>query len=194
MWWITHVLRILYTFNCVLNLPYFPRCCVFSTLSPVFWLLILPLVLRDLYTFTCVSHYWYFSGVANSLHFHLCFELPILPLLLCILYTFTCVLNDPYFLLCRVSYTFNCVVNYTHTSSSVAYSLHFQLCCELPILPLAGVAYCLHFTRVLSNPYFLWCGDSLPFTYVVIYAYCLCVVIYSYLCWSTHTEVFTHVF
>ena len=80
VFWITHtspVLHILYNFTFVLNCPYFPWCCLFSTLSPVFWITLNSPV------------------VAYSLHIHLCLELPIIPLVLRILYTFTCILNYP---------------------------------------------------------------------------------------------------
>ena len=86
------VLRILNTFNCVLNYPYFPwwcafstlshMCwkysyipwfCVFSTLSTVFWIIhTYPGVLYSLH-FTCVLITHTSTGVAYSQHFQLCF-------------------------------------------------------------------------------------------------------------------------
>ena len=111
------VLLVLYAFTCVLNYPYFPWCPVF-TLSHVVWI-------------THTS-----PGVAYSIHFHMCFELNILPLVLRILYTSNCVLKYPYFPWSCIFFTLSPVFWITHTSPYPAYSLHFHMGFEQPILPL----------------------------------------------------------
>ena len=149
------VLRILYRFTCVLNTHNFPSVAYSLHFHLCFELPIIPLVLPILYNFTCVLYYPYFpwsysrilynftfvwitrtsSGVAYSQHFQLCFELPIRPLVLRILYTFTVVLDNQYVPWCCEFYVL--WIASTHTSSCVAYSLHY------PSSP--GFAYSQHF-------------------------------------------------
>ena len=145
------MLRIHYTFTCVLNYPYFPWCCVFNTLSHVFWIYThtspglayslhfqLCCELCPYFPWCCVfvtlsSVFWItHTSLAYSLHFHMCFKLSIPPLVLCILNNLTCVLNYPYSPWCCVFTTLSHVFWITHTSPGVAYSIHCHLCFELP--------------------------------------------------------------
>ena len=143
------VLHILYTFTCVwithnslglafslhfhpcFELPIIHSCCVFSTLSPVFWIThTTPLVLRILYTFTC---FWNPPGVAYSLHLHPSFELPIIPLV-------------------SVFSTISHAWRITHNSLSVVYSSHFYLFFELPMIPLPCIFSTLHVSELPIIP------------------------------------------
>ena len=166
------VWRIHYTSTCMVNYPQFPGVVYSSHFYLCDELPILPPGVA--YTF-CTFWITYTSpSVAYSLHLHLCFELLILSLVSCILYTFTCVLNNPCFPWCGVFSTLSCVLNYpcfpwcgvfsthspvfwiTHASPGVAYSLHFHLCFESPILPLV-LRILYTFTCGLNNSYFPWC-------------------------------------
>ena len=130
-------------------------CCVFSTLSTVFWI------------------YHTSPGVAYFLHFHLCFDYSYFPwccvistlspvfritdtsLVLQILYTFTCVLNYPYFPCCCVFSTLSPVFWMTHTSSSVVFPTLSIVLWIIPILPLVlRIPYT--FNCVVNYPYFPW--------------------------------------
>ena len=123
---LTLVLRILYTFTCVLNYPYFPWCCVFSTLSTVFWITnTSPGVVYFLHFYLCIElpiPYW-FCVFCTLLHVFW-ITVPILSLELCILYTFTCILNYPYFPRCGV-FTPLLVVIFAYFPCVVIYSYFF---------------------------------------------------------------------
>ena len=134
----------------------------------------------------------------------MCFELPILPLVWFILYTFTCVTNYPQFPWCGLFSALSHVFWITHTSSGVAYSLHLNMCFELPILPLVWFMLCT-FTCVLNYPYFLWCVVFSTLEYVwgithnspdvwhILYTFTI-VLNYPYFPWCGLFSALSHVF
>ena len=134
------VLRILCTFNCVLNTHTSPGIAYSLHFHLCFELPILPLVLHLLYTFTCVSNYPY--------------------LMLRILCTFNCVLNYPYFPWSCVFSTLSHVFWITPNTPGLNLYPYFPWCCvfstlhmcsELPIHPLV-LRILYTFICVLSCP------------------------------------------
>ena len=80
----------------------------------------------------------------------------------------------------------------THTSPGVAYSLHFQLCFELPILPLVLRIFYI-FTCVLNYPYLTGFAYSVHFymCFELRYPYFPWSCVFSILSlafWVTHTS------